>query len=65
VAIDIYIIKAKTGQLPDALPESMPKDLFSGKDFKYEKTKEGFVLRCRGKDLVKDKIYEFEFKVKK
>lgn len=64
-AIDIYIIKAKTGQLPDELPDGMPKDLFSGKDFKYEKTKEGFVLRCRGKDLVKNKIYEYEFKVKK
>ncbi len=64
-AIDIYIIKAKTGGLPDALPDGMPKDLFSGKDFKYEKTKEGFVLRCRGKDLVKNEIYEYEFKVKK
>ena len=62
-AIDIYIIKAKTGRLPDALPEGMPKDLFSGKDFKYEKTKEGFVLRCRGRDLSRDKIYEYEFKV--
>jgi len=47
------------------LPEDTPMDLFSGKDFKYEKTKEGFVLRCQGKDLVKNKIYEYEFKVKK
>jgi len=63
VAIGIYIIKAQTGQLPDTLPAGSPKDLFSGKDFKYEKTADGFILRCRGKDLKKDKTYEWEFKV--
>ena len=31
----------------------------------YEKTKEGFVLGCQGKDLSKDEIYKYEFKVKK
>lgn len=64
-AIDIYILKAKIGHLPDELPKDLPKDLFSGKDFIYEKTGDGFILRCRGKDLSKDKIYEYEFKVKK
>jgi len=64
-AIEIYLTKAKTGNLPDALPADLPPDLFSGKAFQYEKTKAGFVLRCRGKDLSKDKIYEYEFKVKK
>jgi hypothetical protein len=64
-AIEIYIIKAKTGKLPDALPAGLPPGLFSGKAFQYEKTKDGFVLRCQGKDLSKDKIYEYEFKVKK
>jgi hypothetical protein len=64
-AIEIYMIKAKTGKLPDALPAGLPGDLFSGKDFKYEKTADGFILRCRGKDLGKDEIYEYEFKVKK
>jgi len=52
-------------QLPDELPADLPKDLFGGKDFEYERTKDGFVLRCQGKDLSKDKIYEYEFKVKK
>ena len=65
VALDIYVVKAKTGQLPDKLPAGLPKDLFSGKDFKYEKTTDGFVLRCRGKDLEKDETYKYEFKVKK
>ena len=64
-AIEIYIRKAETGQLPDELPVGLPKDLFSGKDFKYEKTDEGFILRCQGKDIEKDKIHEYEFKVKK
>jgi len=64
-ALNLYIIRAKTGQLPDELPQDMPKDLFSGKDFEYKKTKDGFILRCRGKDLSKDEIYEYEFKIKR
>jgi len=64
-AIEIYLIKAKTDKLPDALPAGLPGDLFSGKDFEYEKTKDGFVLRCQSKDFLKDKIHQYEFKVKK
>jgi hypothetical protein len=64
-AIELYMIKARTGKLPDALPTGLPGDLFSGKAFQYEKTAEGFILRCQGKDLGKDEIYEYEFKVKK
>ncbi len=64
-AIDIYLLKAKTGQLPDKLPVGLPKDLFSGKDFEYEKNDDGFILRCQGKDLGKDKIHEYEFKARK
>jgi hypothetical protein len=64
-AVEVYIIKAKSGRLPDELPADLPKDLFSDKDFEYEKTKSGFTLRCRGKDLDKDEIYQYEFKVAK
>jgi len=64
-AIEIYIIKAKTRRLPDKLPGGLPKDLFSGKDFEYERTKDGFILRCQGKDLDKDEIHQYEFKVRK
>lgn len=64
-AIDIYIIKAKTGRLPDSLPAGSPKDLFSGKDFEYEKTKDGFVLRSRHKGLDKHETLQCEFKVAK
>jgi hypothetical protein len=61
--IEIYIIRAKTGKLPDELPEGLPKDLFSGKDFLYEKTDTGFVLKCQGKDLAYDTVRQFEFNI--
>ena len=64
-AVDIYLIKARTGRLPDMLPIGSPKDLFSGKDFRYERKENSFILRCRGKDLDKRKIHEYEFKLKK
>jgi len=64
-AIDTYIIHAETGRLPDGLPAGLPKDPFSGEDFEYEKKADGFVLRCRAKDLKEDKIHEYEFKIKK
>jgi len=64
-ALEIYEIVAQTGQLPNSLPAGLPKDLFSGKDFEYEKTAEGFILRCQGEDLDKNKTYEYEFKVKR
>ena len=64
-ALNIYAHKAKTGQLPEKLPAGLPGDLFSGKPFKYEKNADGFVLSCQGKDLSKDEIHKYEFKVKK
>jgi hypothetical protein len=51
--------------LPESLPAGLPKDLFSGEDFEYEKTKDGFVLRSRRKDLDRDEIHQYEFKVPK
>ena len=63
-ALELYIITAKTGKLPDSLPPGMPKDLFSGKDFKYEKISDGFTLKCQSKDLSKDETHEYKFKVK-
>jgi len=63
--IEIYLIRAKTGKLPDELPAGLPKDLFSGKDFLYEKTDTGFVLKCQEKDLAYDTVRQYEFKVGK
>jgi hypothetical protein len=43
-AIEIYLVKAETGQLPEMLPPHLPEDPFSGEDFEYEVTRQGFVL---------------------
>ena len=64
-AVEVYIIKARTGKLPDVLPDDSPKDPFSGQDFEYQVTKDGFVLRCQAEDLDKNEIHQYEFKVKK
>jgi hypothetical protein len=63
-AMELYMMKAKTGKLPDKLPADLPGDLFSGKPFNYEKTPYGFILRCQGKERDTDKVYQYEFKVK-
>ena len=49
--IEVYLVLARTGKLPDVLPEDLPKDPFSSKDFDYRLTEGGFVIRCRGKDI--------------
>lgn len=64
-AIELYLIKAKIGRLPGTLPEGLPKDLFSGQDFDYEKNSAGFILRCKAMNLDKNETYQYEFKIKK
>jgi len=64
-AIAVYRSHAKTGGLPETLSADLAHDPFSGEPFAYEKTDEGFVLRCQGKDLRRNEAYEFEYKVKK
>ncbi|MHC4229519.1 MAG: hypothetical protein ACYSW0_18975 [Planctomycetota bacterium] len=64
-AVEMYLILAKTGQLPEKLPSYLPKDPFTGRDFGYEITKEGFTLRCQGKDFLTRKKSLLEFKVRK
>jgi len=73
-AIEIYISTANTGQLPDTLPDYLPKDPFSSQDFQYEITEKGFVLRCRAKDIFASQalqpfgtdpyvVHEYEFEL--
>lgn len=64
-AVDVYLTKATTGKLPSRLSPGSPNDIFSDKPFIYEKTGEGFILRCPGKDLDKNVAHEYSFKVKK
>jgi hypothetical protein len=64
-AVDIYIKYAQDSKLPGTLPQNCPRDMFSGKDFIYEKTNEGFVLRCQVKDMDKNIVQEYAFKLKR
>lgn len=63
-ALEIYLIQVQTGQLPEALPANGPRDPFSGQAFEYKVTAEGFVLRCRARDLYENRIWEYEFTVR-
>lgn len=63
VGLELLLIRTRTGTLPDQLPVDMPKDLFSGLDFLYEKSRGGFLLRCQAPDPCRDEIYEYVFRV--
>jgi len=63
--IEVYLIRAQTGQLPEKLPEGVPKDPFTGRDFTYEITEEGFVLALPDENIPRHKSRPYEFKVKK
>lgn len=62
--VEVCLQKVNSGKLPTTLPVGLPKDPFSGQDFRYERTDDGFVLRCQGKDLDKDVAAGFKFVVK-
>jgi len=63
--VEICLKRAETGKLPAGLPAGLPKDPFSGEDFEYERTGDGFVLRCRAKErATEDKVNEYLFTVK-
>ncbi|OHB67687.1 MAG: hypothetical protein A2Y77_04825 [Planctomycetes bacterium RBG_13_62_9] len=63
-ALDVYIAKAATGQLPQSLPGASPRDPYTGDAFKYERTNDGFVLRCGINDADKNEARQFKFQVK-
>ncbi len=63
-AVEVYLMAAKKGQLPEKLPDHLPKDPFTGRDFVYEITDEGFALRCQGEDFQGRGKRVLEFKVK-
>ncbi len=64
-AVGIYLARARQGRLPRQLPAGLPRDLFSGKEFAYRLTDGGFSLRCQGRDLGKDTVHEYPFRVAK
>ena len=62
-AVEVYLVVAKTGQLPETLPEGLPKDPSTGQDFVYEITDEGFALRCQDDEFLSRYSRRLEFKV--
>ena len=42
VALEIYLIKARTGHIPEMLPDNQAKDPYSDTDFEYKVTDERF-----------------------
>ncbi len=47
IALDLYVEKARTGRLPDRLPDGLPKDPESGEDFIYTPAEDEFTLLSR------------------
>jgi hypothetical protein len=64
-AVEVYLVLAKTGKLPEKLPDNLPKDPFTGQDFVYEITDEGFALCCQDEEFLRRKNQFLEFKVQK
>jgi hypothetical protein len=62
-AVEIYLIRAETGNLPETLPAGLPKDPYGGQDFQYEVTRNGFVLRSGVKSPDRRRA-AYEFKVR-
>lgn len=63
-AVELYLIMAKTGQLPHELPDDVPKDPYTGGDFLYEITDDGFELSCQS-DIFKRGKERFTFDLQK
>jgi hypothetical protein len=61
-AIEICVVKASTGQLPKVLPAGLPNDLYTKRDFGYERTARGFTLRFDPENLSRIRVRQFEFR---
>ncbi len=63
VAVEVLLIVARTGPLPEALPAGLPADPHTGKDFEYQRTEDGFLLRVDPAGASDRGAREFEFTV--
>ena len=54
-----------TRKLPERIPDALPKDPFTGNDFMYEITEDGFVLSLPSKGIPGMKLRPYEFKIKR
>jgi hypothetical protein len=65
-AVDVYLIQAETGHLPESLPKGIADDPYSGTDFDYRITEGGFSLRCQAEAInYSAGARQFDFKVHK
>jgi len=63
-AIEIGLLKTRTGQLPRVLPPGLPKDLYTNRGFEYERTGDGFILRFDPDNLSRIRVRQFEFRTR-
>lgn len=63
-AVELYIILARTGQLPHELPGYLPKDPYTNQNLIYEITDDGFVLSCNSDGFERGKE-RFAFKAQR
>lgn len=66
-AVYIFIENAKNNRLPNSLSPDLPNDPLSRKPFIYEKTNEGFILKCNENSVPQEEKkymdkYEYEYK---
>jgi hypothetical protein len=64
IAVEVYLLKTKEGKLPTVLPANLLKDPFTGGDFEYGVTKNGFVLRYRTTRDRDEAVQAFDFTVR-
>lgn len=62
-AIEVYLVAAQTGHVPQRLSEDWPRDPLSGDEFDYEVTREGFILRSPSSQAAGDDWYVYTFRV--
>jgi hypothetical protein len=62
-AIEVGLVKARTGRLPQTLPAGLPEDLLTGRDFGYERTGKGFVLRFDPENLSRIRVRQIAFEL--
>jgi len=60
-AIELALVHCQTGQWPEHLPEGLPKDPFTGKDFVYSRTEDGFSLTYDSQDITRSRKRQYVF----
>jgi hypothetical protein len=63
VGIEVYLVIARTGQMPDTLSDDWLADPLTGDAFRYNLTDEGFVLSHSDKDIPGGGLRPIGFKV--